>query len=499
MCSKRSQTSVVLQGSSSSDETAFTDRYEVLRAIGHGGFSQVKLARHLLTGVEVAVKVLSKKKENFSGHSEANVMMDLEHPNVIQLFQVIETGQHIYIVMEHADGGQLHDYIKSGGMQEEEARRLFRQIVCAVGHCHKKDIAHRDLKVENIMLDARGNIKLLDFGISMKFRPGQKLSGFQGTLPYVAPEIIQRQEYEGPLVDAWSLGVILFYMLSGRRPFRKIFPWDLARQIVEARYHIPDHVPTQARRLIRKMLNKNPAHRPSVEEILQHPWLKEGEEYSAHQFTEPQPKRPDPALMTILFDMGYNPYRIWVSLANRKFDDSMATYLILQHQVSQGFKIQVKPGCQRVWPHLQPTDHSNFPDLPKKCSSEPVLHTFPLSCEHQLPEEAKQPGNKGIRRFSLTLTDLHYLCASQHDSGSHMPNSSTIFIRDVSAADGSNFSQDTSRGQPQDNNKAWKRVTRRIAACFQQLCCCMPCVSRTVAPIQGGSKRGRFKNRVVPM
>lgn len=506
MCSKISQTSVVLQGPSSCDETAFVDRYEVLKAIGHGGFSQVKLARHLLTGAEVAVKVLSKKKGNFSGHSEANMMMGLEHPNVIQLFQVIETSQHIYIVMEHASGGQLLDHIKSGGMKEEEARRLFRQIVCAVGHCHRKYIAHRDLKVENIMVDARGNIKLLDFGISMKFTPGQKMRGFQGTLPYLAPEIIQRQEYEAHLVDIWSLGVILYYMLSGRRPFRKIFPCDLATQIVEARYHIPNHVPTQARRLIRKMLTKNPTQRPTVEEILQHPWLREGEEYPAHQFSEPLPKRPDPALMTILFDMGYNPYKIWVSLANRKFDDAMATYLILQHQMSQGqgCKTQVKPGCQRVQSHPQPMNHSDFPDLPEKCASEPALHTFPLSCEHQLPEEAKQPGHTSIRRFSLTLTDLRFLCArrtpapwiaSQHDPGSHKPNSR----RGVAAADSSNLSQDTSRGQPQDNRKAWKRVTRRIAACFQQLCCCMPCVCRTVAPIQGGPKHGRLKNRVVPM
>uniref|UniRef100_A0A8D2DAD6 non-specific serine/threonine protein kinase n=1 Tax=Sciurus vulgaris TaxID=55149 RepID=A0A8D2DAD6_SCIVU len=280
MYSKSSQTSVVLQGPSSCDETAFMDRYEVLRAIGCGGSSQVKLARHLLTGVEVAVKVLSKKKQDLSRYSEVNVMMGLEHPNVIQLFQVIETGQHIYIVMEHVGGGQLLDHIQSGGMREEEARRLFRQIVYAVGHCHKKDIAHRDLKVENIMVDARGNIKLLDFGISVKFRPGQKLRGFQGTLPYLAPEIIQREEYEAPLVDVWSLGVILYYMLSGTHPFRKIFPWDLATQIVEARYYIPDHIPVQARRLIRKMLTKNPVQRPTVEEILQHPWLREGEEHS---------------------------------------------------------------------------------------------------------------------------------------------------------------------------------------------------------------------------
>ncbi|MBZ3881145.1 Serine/threonine-protein kinase MARK2 [Sciurus carolinensis] len=480
------------------------DRYEVLRAIGCGGSSQVKLARHLLTGVEVAVKVLSKKKQDLSRYSEVNVMMGLEHPNVIQLFQVIETGQHIYIVMEHVGGGQLLDHIQSGGMREEEARRLFRQIVYAVGHCHKKDIAHRDLKVENIMVDARGNIKLLDFGISVKFRPGQKLRGFQGTLPYLAPEIIQREEYEAPLVDVWSLGVILYYMLSGTHPFRKIFPWDLATQIVEARYHIPDHIPAQARRLIRKMLTKNPVQRPTVEEILQHPWLREGEEHSVHQFSEPLPKRPDPTLMTILFDMGYNPYKIWVSLANRKFDDAMATYLILQHQMSQrqGCKIQVKPGHQRVWP----TDHSNIPDLAKKCASEPVLHTFPLSCEHQLPEEVKQPDHKGIRRFSLTLTDLRSLhtrtpapwIASHQDPGSHMPNS-RILIWGVTAADGSNFSQDTSRGQPQDNSKACKRVTRRIAACFQQLCCCMPCASSTVAPIQGGPNCGRLKNRVVPM
>ncbi|MBZ3889912.1 Sperm motility kinase 2B [Sciurus carolinensis] len=488
---------------------AFTDHYELLRAIGHGGFGQVNLACHRLTGVKVAVKVLPKEGQNFPVLSEPDMMMTMNHPNVIQLFQVIETLKNIYIVMEHAGGGQLFHHVPAGGMQEEEARRLFKQLACAIGYCHEKGIMHQDLKPENIMVDAKGNIKLIDFGLSTKFMAERKLNRFWDTLAYLAPKIILQKEYKGSTVDVWNLGVILYFMLTGRHPFLQSTSRQLLKQIVPRRYHIPHHVPTQARRLIHKILNFNPKRRPTVDQILQHPWLRQSE-YSPHHYREALPRHPDPEIMTLLFDMGCDPYKTWVSVATRKFDDAMATYLILQNQKShgEGCMFQGKPVPPNVGLHPCPMDLSNVPVLPKRSASEPALCTFPFSCEHQLPEEVKEPGQKSIRRASLPAISLRFLPArtptprivSQPDHVFHMLHPQKILCRRVAAAESSHSFQDTSRGQPHDNRKCWKGVTRRIAICFQQICCCMPCVSKKVAPVEeGGQKYTRFRDRAAPV
>uniref|UniRef100_A0A8D2CTA8 non-specific serine/threonine protein kinase n=1 Tax=Sciurus vulgaris TaxID=55149 RepID=A0A8D2CTA8_SCIVU len=141
----------------------------------------------------------------------------MEHPHVVQLFEVIETFGAVYIVMEYAGGGPLGHHIPEAvGLQEEEARRMFRQIVSAVCHCHTKGIVHRDLKLGNVLVGAGGNVKLCDFNLSHRFTAGQKFHRLCGTPSYWAPELYQCQEYDGPAVDVWSLGVLLYHMVTGR-------------------------------------------------------------------------------------------------------------------------------------------------------------------------------------------------------------------------------------------------------------------------------------------
>uniref|UniRef100_A0A8C9NZC2 non-specific serine/threonine protein kinase n=1 Tax=Spermophilus dauricus TaxID=99837 RepID=A0A8C9NZC2_SPEDA len=275
-------------------EPGFLDQYEVLRAIGHGEFGQVHLARHRLTGAEVAVKVLKTVTQDISDLSEPLMLKSLEHPNVIQLFQVIRTRENLYMVMEHAGGGQLLERIPPGGMPQEEACRLFRQIVCALGHCHDKGIVHRDLKPANIMLDARGHVKLIDFGLSARFTAGHKLNDLWGSLAYIAPETVLKQEHEGPSADIWSLGIILYFMLTGSHPFRGNTPQETLMRILLARFQVPSSVPVKARRLIRQILVLNPKKRPTVKQILQHPWLRQGEPCAPHPSSQALPTRPDP-------------------------------------------------------------------------------------------------------------------------------------------------------------------------------------------------------------
>ncbi|XP_019713773.1 serine/threonine-protein kinase MARK2-like [Hippocampus comes] len=207
-----------------SDEQPHIGNYRLLKTIGKGNFAKVKLARHVLTGKEVAVKIIDKTQLNSSSlqklFREVRIMKMLNHPNIVKLFEVIETEKTLYLVMEYASGGEVFDYLVAHGrMKEKEARAKFRQIVSAVQYCHQKCIVHRDLKAENLLLDADMNIKIADFGFSNEFTLGNKLDTFCGSPPYAAPELFQGKKYDGPEVDVWSLGVILYTLVSGSLPF----------------------------------------------------------------------------------------------------------------------------------------------------------------------------------------------------------------------------------------------------------------------------------------
>ncbi|XP_026165242.1 serine/threonine-protein kinase MARK1 isoform X3 [Mastacembelus armatus] len=208
----------------STEEYPHIGNYRLLKTIGKGNFAKVKLARHVLTGREVAVKIIDKTQLNPTSlqklFREVRIMKILNHPNIVKLFEVIETEKTLYLVMEYASGGEVFDYLVAHGrMKEKEARSKFRQIVSAVQYCHQRRIVHRDLKAENLLLDADMNIKIADFGFSNEFTLGSKLDTFCGSPPYAAPELFQGKKYDGPEVDVWSLGVILYTLVSGSLPF----------------------------------------------------------------------------------------------------------------------------------------------------------------------------------------------------------------------------------------------------------------------------------------
>ncbi|XP_062391965.1 MAP/microtubule affinity-regulating kinase 3, partial [Sardina pilchardus] len=211
--------------SSAADDQPQVGNYRLLKTIGKGNFAKVKLARHTLTGKEVAVKIIDKTQLNSSSlqklFREVRIMKQLNHPNIVKLFEVIETEKTLYLIMEYASGGEVFDYLVAHGrMKEKEARAKFRQIVSAVQYCHQKCIVHRDLKAENLLLDADMNIKIADFGFSNKFTMGSKLDTFCGSPPYAAPELFRDEHYMGACVDVWALGVMLFFMATGTMPFR---------------------------------------------------------------------------------------------------------------------------------------------------------------------------------------------------------------------------------------------------------------------------------------
>uniref|UniRef100_A0A3P8QN74 MAP/microtubule affinity-regulating kinase 3 n=1 Tax=Astatotilapia calliptera TaxID=8154 RepID=A0A3P8QN74_ASTCA len=332
-----------------SDEQPHIGNYRLLKTIGKGNFAKVKLARHVLTGKEVAVKIIDKTQLNSSSlqklFREVRIMKMLNHPNIVKLFEVIETEKTLYLVMEYASGGEVFDYLVAHGrMKEKEARAKFRQIVSAVQYCHQKCIVHRDLKAENLLLDADMNIKIADFGFSNEFTLGNKLDTFCGSPPYAAPELFQGKKYDGPEVDVWSLGVILYTLVSGSLPFDGQNLKELRERVLRGKYRIPFYMSTDCENLLKKFLILNPSKRGSLEQIMRDRWMNVGyEEEELKPYIEPQPDYKDPRRTDIMLQMGFSQEEIQDSLVNQKYNDVMATYLLLDYRNSELDEGGIKP------------------------------------------------------------------------------------------------------------------------------------------------------------
>ncbi|XP_053271771.1 serine/threonine-protein kinase MARK2 isoform X6 [Pleuronectes platessa] len=342
-----------------SDDQPHIGNYRLLKTIGKGNFAKVKLARHVLTGKEVAVKIIDKTQLNSSSlqklFREVRIMKMLNHPNIVKLFEVIETEKTLYLVMEYASGGEVFDYLVAHGrMKEKEARAKFRQIVSAVQYCHQKCIVHRDLKAENLLLDADMNIKIADFGFSNEFTLGNKLDTFCGSPPYAAPELFQGKKYDGPEVDVWSLGVILYTLVSGSLPFDGQNLKELRERVLRGKYRIPFYMSTDCENLLKKFLILNPSKRGSLEQqIMRDRWMNVGhEEEELKPYIEPQPDYKDPRRTgrhrdtqkkEIMLQMGFSQEEIQDSLLNQKYNDVMATYLLLDYRNSELDESGIKP------------------------------------------------------------------------------------------------------------------------------------------------------------
>ncbi|KAM5319181.1 serine/threonine-protein kinase SIK3 isoform 5-T5 [Glossophaga mutica] len=256
--------------------------YEIDRTIGKGNFAVVKRATHLVTKAKVAIKIIDKTQldeENLKKiFREVQIMKMLCHPHIIRLYQVMETERMIYLVTEYASGGEIFDHLVAHGrMAEKEARRKFKQIVAAVFFCHCRNIVHRDLKAENLLLDANLNIKIADFGFSNHFTPGQLLKTWCGSPPYAAPELFEGKEYDGPKVDIWSLGVVLYVLVCGALPFDGSTLQNLRARVLSGKFRIPFFMSTECEHLIRHMLVLDPSKRLSMEQICKHKWMKLGD------------------------------------------------------------------------------------------------------------------------------------------------------------------------------------------------------------------------------
>ncbi|KAJ9210655.1 hypothetical protein DTO166G4_7715 [Paecilomyces variotii] len=254
------------------------DQYHTVKVLGEGSFGKVKLAIHQPSGRQVALKIIPRRKllsRDMVGRVEREIqyLQLLRHPHIIKLYTVIATKTDIVMVLEYAER-ELFDYlVKRGRCNDDEARKFFQQIICAVEYCHRHKIVHRDLKPENLLIDSVKNVKIADFGLSNIMTDGNFLKTSCGSPNYAAPEVISGKLYAGPEVDVWSCGVILYVLLVGRLPFDDDYIPALFKKIAAGNFHMPSYISPGAARLIKSMLQVHPVHRITIPEIRQDPWF----------------------------------------------------------------------------------------------------------------------------------------------------------------------------------------------------------------------------------
>ncbi|XP_070073440.1 uncharacterized protein Nuak isoform X2 [Drosophila takahashii] len=266
-------------------------RFDIIKKLGQGTYGKVQLGINKETGQEVAIKTIKKCKIEAEAdlvriRREVQIMSSVHHPNIIHIYEVFENREKMVLVMEFAAGGELYDYLSERKvLTEEEARRIFRQVATAVYYCHKHKICHRDLKLENILLDEKGNAKIADFGLSNVFDDQRLLGTFCGSPLYASPEIVEGTPYQGPEVDCWSLGVLLYTLVYGSMPFDGSNFKRLVKQISQGDYYEP-RKPSRASTLIRDMLTVCPRKRASIEQICSHWWVNENDNVSCLDLAE---------------------------------------------------------------------------------------------------------------------------------------------------------------------------------------------------------------------
>ncbi|XP_048201570.1 sperm motility kinase 2B-like [Perognathus longimembris pacificus] len=456
------------------------EQYQLKELIGHGTYGQVKLARHRLTDVEVAVKILRKAESSSRQiENEVGILKTVRHKHIIRLYQVIDKGKCVYLVMELATRGNLLGWIrKSRRLYEDEGRRIFKQIVSAVHYLHQNRIAHRDLKPNNILMDDKGNAKVSDFGLSTWFTPGQLHTTVCGAVLFRSPEMFLQERYDACKVDIWSLGILLYFIITGRFPFEGRDAIQVRSLVRKAKYIVPYHLSAKGQNVIIQLLNVDPNQRPNTEQIMEHPWLKQVEECSLCP-DEPLPNKLDPLILKIMCVMGYHLHEIQRSIRNRTFNEAMGTYLLIKESIKQtASSVEVKRVPSTVPPCPTPADLSNFPLLKGRTASLPAqLNTYTLSSEFQLFFDNKQlPLKRGL---STTLPAIP-LCFLERTPGpSIVPGKDSMVSLGCSIFLSS--SERFSSEQPQDETtncklikrRGWRRLASRIANTFRRMCSCV--------------------------
>jgi len=254
-------------------------KYVIGTEIGKGTFSRVMLACTKESKDMMCVKIINKskvilQKEHIQLQREVNILLSIYHPNVVRLYEVIEDDDNYYFIMEYCQGQSLLDLInKTKGLDDTTCRVIFRQLIWVLDYLHTKGIFHRDIKPDNIIVDAKLGIKLIDFGFSTITLPNTLLQTFCGSLQYVSPECLLKKAYYGSSSDVWSAGVVLYTMATGKYPWKEGTNAGIMNSIINCNYRIPHKVCKTCASVIKSILVAEPSYRPSAKDLLSSVYL----------------------------------------------------------------------------------------------------------------------------------------------------------------------------------------------------------------------------------
>ena len=316
------------------------------KKIGQGTFATVRLATHIKTNEIVAIKILDKEKmkeiDKIRSNREIKILKKMRHRNIVHLYNDINTEKLIYLIMEYVKGKELLAYInEKNKLNENESCYYFQQIISGIEYLEKLKIVHRDIKLENIIIEDNKNIKILDFGLSNFYQKNNILYSSCGSLCYASPEMVEGKKYSGSCVDIWPSGIVLFAMLCGYLPFTDSNEQKLFKKIVEGKLYFPHYLSEQAKDLLNKVLTKDPLKRITINKIKKHPWFN----LNNPKITMSPGFLINEIVIPIDLDIinkmvniyGYNEKEIEIDLLKNKHNNRTTTYyLLLNSKIRKG-------------------------------------------------------------------------------------------------------------------------------------------------------------------
>lgn len=382
--------------------------YKIDKEIGSGTFGKVYLGEHIQTQSPLAIKVLDKSKiQDRSDFErvcrELKISQTILHPHLVQLYDMLETENHIFLIMEFLEGGELYDYIVSKRrLTEPEAFLYFIQIVSALDYMHKLNIVHRDLKPENLLLDKHKRIiKLVDFGLGRFYDVHTKVETACGSPCYAPPEMLSKFKYEPIKADIWSLGIVLYAMLAGFLPFDDDNTEVLYQKIIEGKFSMPNWISPEAQDLLGRIINKDPEKRISIAQIYEHIWFKKSSEILYKQGTLPALEKyhehfsnlDAEAIKAVVKD-GYSEKEVLENISNKNFSDIYCYYNIVKNKFNVWQpSILAENGAK---PKVEVKKHRNF-----------KIYTGPVDIEllsTKSPEDLFTNLKMGLKDDQLTST-----------------------------------------------------------------------------------------------
>ena len=325
--------------------------YQIIKLLGKGSFGKVYLGLQRLTNRLVAIKCL--EKDHFKDESTKRKILSevrilkklLGHPNIVKLLEVFENKKYVFFITEYATNGDLLKHTKANNaIPENDAKYMFYQIAMGIKYMHQQNIVHRDIKLDNILIDEYNRCKICDFGVSRQITPKESINEQCGTPAYLAPEIIKDQGYSGYGADIWSLGVLLFSLLTNQMPFKASTLDELHEKICIGRFEFPDtpKLSSNVKNLISKMLVVNPEDRIAIEEVIKHDWIKnvnfetttiknisEFEKNNNNYLIEYKYEINDFALNHVC-ELGFNKEIVEQSIMNKELNHASACYFNLE-------------------------------------------------------------------------------------------------------------------------------------------------------------------------